>query len=210
METRKTPLLPNRYYHIYNRGINGQNIFVEQKNYSFFLKKYAQFVSPYTDTYAYCLLKNHFHFLIKTKSEEDTMKIVMPSLEAKASQKSVSWHLSNSFGSLFKSYAQAFNKRYSRTGGLFEEPFHRIEVDDDAYFSKLLWYIHFNPQKHGFVKDFREYEHSSYRSHLLERKTKLNRTEVLNWFGNKDAYIQFHLERYPVDKIMNKFVIEFD
>jgi putative transposase len=77
----------------------------------------------------------------------------MPSLRAKTSLKTTSWYLSNAFGCLFKSYAQAFNKRYSRIGGLFEEPFHRIEIDNNVHFVKVLWYIHYNPQKHGFVKD---------------------------------------------------------
>ena len=158
METRKTQLHPDTYYHIYNRGINGENVFLEEKNYHYFLQKYAQYVSPFFDTYAYCLLRNHFHLLVKAKSEND----IRLYLNTKHVEKSISWILSNAFSSFFKSYAQAINKQYQRTGGLFEEPFHRIEVGNDAYFSALIYYIHTNPQKHGFVADFRGYEHSSY------------------------------------------------
>jgi putative transposase len=57
----------NAYYHIYNRGINGENIFKEESNYAFFLHQYAKYVSPIADTFAYCLLKNHFHLLIRIK-----------------------------------------------------------------------------------------------------------------------------------------------
>ena len=71
METRKTPLLPGTFYHIYNRGINGQNIFFEDRNYAFFLKKMAQYLCPVLEVYAYTLLKNHFHLLIKTKNEKE-------------------------------------------------------------------------------------------------------------------------------------------
>jgi putative transposase len=62
------------FYHIYNRGINSTAIFLEDKNYHFFLSRYALHVDSVVDTYAYCLMKNHFHFLIKTKSVEELMK----------------------------------------------------------------------------------------------------------------------------------------
>ena len=212
METRKTPLLPNTFYHIYNRGINGQPIFFEERNYKFFLQKMSQYVSPYMDVYGYCLLGNHFHLLIKTKAELP-MTQPMPSLRAKASvnqvTRSPSWHYSNAFASLFKSYVQAINKNYGRRGGLLEEPFHRIEVRNDAYFSQLIWYIHYNPQKHGFVKDFRDYPHSSYHSHLHQKMTKLRREEVLIWFGNSEDYTEYHKIHRSENGILD-LVIEFD
>lgn len=63
------PLDPNQYYHIFNRGNNGQWIFYKDKNYPYFLEKYKDYMLSYWDTYAYCLLPNHFHLLIKVKSE---------------------------------------------------------------------------------------------------------------------------------------------
>lgn len=206
METRKTPLESDRFYHIYNRGVNGQNVFFEERNYPYFLEKYTKYVHPMVNTFAYCLLRNHFHLLIRTKSEPE----IRTYLDGKKEEKSVSWHLSNGFASWFQSYAQAINKEYGRTGGLFEEPFHRIEVSNDAYFSWLVWYIHHNPQKHGFVSDFRDYPHSSYHSHLVERKTKLNKVEVLNWFGDKEGNQRFHevQQNETVDRA--RFIIEFD
>lgn len=63
------PLTPDFYYHIYNRGINGEDLFKEERNYSYFLSKYALYMNPVVDTYAYCVLKNHFHFLIKVKEQ---------------------------------------------------------------------------------------------------------------------------------------------
>lgn len=142
------------------------------------------------ETYAYCLLKNHFHLLIRTRSEEEILKPKKKEIFAKgdaqsedflkeSEKKSVSWHLSNSFASLFKSYAQAINIAHKRTGRLFEEPFRRVLVDNDAYFTELIYYIRHNSQKHGFVKDFRDYPHSSYHSHLHTALTKLKREEVL-------------------------------
>lgn len=204
MDTRRIPLEAGCFYHIYNRGINGQNIFFEEKNYYFFLERYAKYVFPFVETYAYCMLKNHFHLLIQVRTEEE----IRLYLKGKKSDKSISWHVSNAFASLFQSYAQAVNKTYHRTGSLFEEPFHRIEVGNDAYFSYLIWYIHHNPQKHGFIKDFRDYVHSSFWSHLHHKPTKLNRDNVLQWFGNRDGYTRFHAIHHH-ESVIRNLIIEF-
>jgi len=68
-----TPFYSNQFYHIYNRGNNGEKIFYTSENYLFFLKRYDHYLSDYADTYAYCLLPNHFHFLIKVI---DKVKVV--------------------------------------------------------------------------------------------------------------------------------------
>jgi len=65
-------------YHIYNRGNNRQDIFVEERNYRHFLQLYARYVEPVADTYAYCLLRNHFHFLVRIKDEEETLRFPKP------------------------------------------------------------------------------------------------------------------------------------
>ena len=64
-------LQPDMYYHIYNRGNNRENLFVEERNYPYFLRLYAKHIEPIADTYAYCLLKNHFHLCVKIKTEEE-------------------------------------------------------------------------------------------------------------------------------------------
>lgn len=61
------PLLPNRYYHIYNRGINRCDIYFYPENYKYFLRKYSEKLSGYFDTFGYCLLSNHFHLMVKVK-----------------------------------------------------------------------------------------------------------------------------------------------
>ena len=107
-------------YHIFNRGNNRENIFVEGKNYLYFLVKYAQIVSPITDTYAYCLLRNHFHILVRIKDVEETGG-------GKCGRKP-----GQIFGDFFNAYAKAINARYQRTGALFQHPFWRVEVKSDA------------------------------------------------------------------------------
>ena len=65
------PLLrPCQYYHVYNRGINGEDLFREERNYRYFLEKYAQYIEPVAETYAYCLLGNHFHLLVRIRDVE--------------------------------------------------------------------------------------------------------------------------------------------
>ncbi|HRQ29793.1 MAG TPA: hypothetical protein PLU49_06935 [Saprospiraceae bacterium] len=64
------PLLPGRYYHIFNRGINRQGIFYDEDNYKYFLHKYAEKMTGYFDTYGYCLLENHFHLFVKGVSAD--------------------------------------------------------------------------------------------------------------------------------------------
>lgn len=134
MDVKNTQLKENTFYHIYNKGIRGQNIFLEEKNYLFFLQKYALYVFPFCETFAYFLLKNHFHFLIKTKSEAHIREM----LQAKHKDKNLNWILSNAFASLFKSFTLARNKVYNQSGSLFEEPFCRIEVDNEVYLNRLI------------------------------------------------------------------------
>lgn len=209
MKTSAT-LEEGEYYHIYNRGINGCNIFYEERNYEYFLEKYAFYLNNWVDTFAYCLLKNHFHLLIRVKDLHLSALagfVNLPGL--KDGLHAPENIVSKKFSDLFNSYTKSINKAYKRTGGLFESPFKRILVDNEAYFTQLIGYIHHNPQKHGFTSDYRTYPHSSYQSHLLPQNTKLARKEVLEWFGDADAYARFHT--YPNDDHeLSKWIIEVD
>ncbi len=178
------PLEPGRYYHIYNRGNNRENIFFEERNYHYFMQLYAKYIEPVADTFAYCLMRNHFHLLLRLKTcrVSETRQV----LELDARQ------IGQQFNNLFNSYAKAINKAYNRTGSLFQKRFGRIEVTSDSYFLALINYIHRNPQKHGFVKNFRDYPYSSYHAMLSDRATRLKREEVLAWFTGRERFEQFH------------------
>lgn len=140
-------LIPGNFYHIYNRGNNGQDIFFENENYIFFLNRYDRYISPFCETIAWVLLKNHFHILIYVKDYED---FNMNNLEYSTvkSPKRIDLHLQ--FGHFFNSYAKAINKRYKRTGSLFEKKFERKIVNSDTYLQNLIHYIHYNPVKTSF------------------------------------------------------------
>ena len=140
-------LFPNTYYHIYNRGNNGETIFIEERNYRYFLQLYRNHITPIAETYAYCLLRNHFHFLIRLKDLQG-----FENLEGLADGRKNS----QPFANFFNAYTKAFNKSYNRTGSLFEGRFKRKPVTDDRYFQALVIYIHQNPEKHGLIDDFRD------------------------------------------------------
>lgn len=71
------PLEEDRYYHIYNRANGNEKIFVKKDNYRYFMDKYKQHISPIADTYCYCLMPNHFHFLIRIKTESEVRKALV-------------------------------------------------------------------------------------------------------------------------------------
>ena len=73
----KLPLEEKRYYHIYNRANGNEKIFVEKDNYRYFMDKYKQHINPIADTYCYCLMPNHFHFLIRIKTENEVRKALV-------------------------------------------------------------------------------------------------------------------------------------
>ena len=179
--TNPVPLQCGGYYHIYSRGNNHAAVFFEERNYAYLLKLYARHVAPVVDTFAYCLLGNHFHFLVRIKDAVDLTGF--ENLSGLPGQR-----VSN----LLNAYAKAINQAYQRTGALFQRPFGRIAVNSDAYFLQLVAYIHQNPQKHGLVADFRTWPYSSSQALLSNQPTRLTRNEVLEWFGGSGQFEAFH------------------
>jgi putative transposase len=193
MNTNPPPLERGRTYHIYNRGVNREPIFHSRDNYRYFLDLYIKHVGALVDTYAYCLLGNHFHFLVRVKTIEE---LASPDLTGFRNlsglhhphDKPPSQHFSN----FFNAYARAFNRRYDRTGALFQRPFGRIPVTTDEYFAYLVVYIHQNPQKHGLVDHYRDWPWSSYDALAGDKPTRLNRTAVLDYLGGRAGYEFIH------------------
>ncbi|MBI5030074.1 MAG: hypothetical protein HZB51_06070 [Chloroflexi bacterium] len=212
---QKLPSLELGYcYHIYNRGINHEEIFFEERNYRYFLELYAKYIEPIADTYTYCLLKNHFHLLNRIKTEEEQRETFQVSsapkephnLEGPGSQIFKLLNPTQQFSNFFNAYAKAINKAYNRTGGLFQERFGRVLVTLDEYFATLVTYIHRYPQKHGFVDDYREYPYSSFAAFCSNKPTRIKRDLVLDWFNGKDWFMQVHQESVNESKIKRLIV----
>jgi putative transposase len=192
------PLQFGQTYHIYNRGNNRENLFVEQRNYPYFLKQYAKHILPIAETFAYCLLPNHFHLAIRTRTEAEQEAYWREQMRDQICLFSENRQISpfklippsQAFKNLFIAYTRAFNNATGRTGVLFERPFHRKPVESQAYLLNLLAYIHLNPQKHGLVNDFRDWKWSSYAAYCSERPTNIQREEVIGWYGSQHAFIE--------------------
>ncbi|MCB9266528.1 MAG: transposase [Lewinellaceae bacterium] len=178
----KMPLEPGQSYHIYNRGNNRDLLFREEENYHYFLRLAQKHIAPVADIYAYALLPDHFHFLARVKDEEELVRIDI----------TTSRKVSSKFGHWFNAYAKAYNKRYNRVSSLFEKNFERSLLSDESHFLRILFYIHWNPQKHKYLKDYRDWPYSSYQALLSDAPTFLARTQLLEWFGGKDGFIQAH------------------
>ena len=168
-------------YHIYNRGNNLENIFIEERNYNYFLSLLKKYVLPIAEIYAYCMLKNHFHVVLKIKDESE--------LPEKYRHKI---HLP--FSNMFNTYTKSINKAYNRTGSLFQEHPKRNKVENEDYLRQLIVYIHLNPLKHKFLNQFELYNHSSYPSYLSNAASNLEREYVFELFGGKENFIYFHNE----------------
>lgn len=186
---KPVPLEQGNYYHIYNRGNNGIDIFYDTESYYHFLKLYDRYISPIAETYAWCLLKNHFHILvyIKMDNEIDSSKFEYTSVE-----RAKTINASNQFGYLFNAYTQAINKKFKRTGSLFETPFERKQISSDAYLKNLIYYIHNNPVHHGFIDKMNLYPWSSFETIISDKPTKLKRDNILDIYGSKSDFIEFH------------------
>jgi putative transposase len=195
-------LQPGGYYHIYNRGNNREDLFREERNYRYFLQLYIHHIYPIADMFAYCLMRNHFHLLVRIKTAEEYRAWNGSEIGE------VPFKPSQYFSNLFNAYTKAINKAYQRTGSLFEERFGRVQVTSDAYFMNLIFYIHFNPQKHKFVDDFREWPWSSYGALHAPADTKLKRAEVMKWFGGERQFEAFH--RGMVDERAIAFLVAED
>jgi len=216
-----TPLLEcDNYYHIYNHAVGQENLFKNEGNYYYFLKKMAKYISPIADIYVYCLMPNHFHLLVKIKTEDELIKYFkelkgedylrknLSGLEDLTGLKNelkndLTGLVSKQFSNLFNSYTKSINKQQSRQGNLFRRPFKRLHIDSNDYFRELIHYIHFNPVHHGFVKDLRDWKHSSFESFFSEKATLLKRNEVIDWFDDKENFYAFHQKEINEELIIN-------
>ncbi|MEX2115387.1 MAG: transposase [Bacteroidota bacterium] len=174
----RQPMYPGGYFHIYNRGNNREKLYYDNYDYDYFLKKYWEYMADWTVTFAYCLLPNHFHFLVKIKESDGAAE--------KASEQ---------FRRFFISYAQTINLKYHRSGSLFRKNFNRLPVESDSNFLNVAAYIHLNPVHHRITSDFTKYQWSSYPRIIANTAGMLDRQHLLDRFGSLNEFIEFHRNR---------------
>jgi putative transposase len=198
------PMIPEVFYHVFNRTNNKEVLYRNDENRYFFLQKTGQYLSPILEVYAYCLMGNHFHFLVKTKSaadiqqwisqlrEEEMIQIQRIYVQAGYPEAMLPNIIEEQFRRFFNAYSKSFNKMWQRSGNLLHRRFRRLPVQDDLHLTWLVYYIHTNPVKHGISSTFTDYRWSSYQALIATAPTRLCRTEVLRWFGGRDRMIAFH------------------
>ena len=193
-----TPLIPDRIYHVYNHATGDDNFFRSDENYQYFLKKYKEHIAPIADTFAYCLLPNHFHFMVRIKNEKQLSESFKLSRNLRGflhnEDLNLAGFISQQFSNLFNAYSKAYNKMYDRRGALFRERFNRKHVDTEEYYTQLIAYIHNNPVNHGFVETTENWTWSSYQAYLVNKPTELQKTEVLDWYGGEEQFFKYHNE----------------
>ena len=196
--TTSAPLEADCIYHIYSRGINSGLIFKNRENYEFFLARFHHYIDEYADLLAYCLMPNHYHFLIRIKSQA----ILDELHEKKAKRKKFSEGLhapssivSKKLASFFNSYTQAYNKKFERHGALIESPFRRKPIKTDKYLKNVIVYIHQNPLDIGVKQE--DYMFCSFNDIL---KNNFHFREFhLELFEDLENYLHVHKLNNDID-----------
>ena len=185
------------FYHVYNRGNNHENIFYEERNYFYFLKLIKKHLLHIAEVHCFCLLKNHFHLIIKIKEKEE--------IDSKYHDK-----IHQPFSNLFNAYTKSINKAYDRNGSLFQEHLKRIKIEDEKYLLNLTLYIHLNPIKHKISKTFKDYPYSSYKIFFSKNESSLVKEYIFSLFDGIENFEFQHDESKIVYEGIVKQIDEFD
>lgn len=182
------------YFHLYNRGNNNQNIFLDNADYEFFILKVKQNIYPDKtlqrmrplpqgsfSLLSYCLMPNHFHLLLRQNNKYAAQQLLLR---------------------ICTSYSKYFNKKYNGVGHVFQDRFKQITIDDD---SQLLWlhaYINLNPVLDNITDNPKKYKWSSYNEVVSAEKGLLCDLNFINsQFKEKNDLIKFFKDALPVLKI---------
>jgi len=175
MPDPRPPYLPGQYYHFYNRGHSRASIFREDANYLFVLRKLKAYVGELNVALvAYCLMPNHYHFLVRQDGEQGVG--LLPQR-------------------VFNSYTKAYNKRYAHSGTLFEGSYEVKPVNEQKHLLHLCRYIHVNPVKDGFVATPTDWPYSNYQEWVgLRAGTLVDQAFIQAHFPTPEHYATFVLD----------------
>ena len=167
------------YYHVLNRGVERRSVFLEPEDYEHFIELMCSYARDFgIQIHNYCLMSNHYHILLE---------ITRPVLSRYMRQ-------------LGMNYSIYFNKKYKRSGHLWQGRYRSWYVTDEGYLYTLMRYIEHNPLKAGVVKSLKAYPYSSYRAFIdpKQRPTCLQKSKILQDYGNDHRAIEALLND-PVD-----------
>lgn len=201
-------------YHVFNRGVNKSNIFFKRADYSYFLEaarhyrtetiKFSRSVfgadpvsakeksGPFVEIYAYCLMPNHFHFLVKQLVDDG---------------------ITSYFRRVSNSYSHHLNLKYKRVGTLFESRFKNVLVESEDQLVHLSRYIHLNPAASNLIGNAKRYEWSSYKDYFEEGDEFVSTDLVMGLFKSGKNYEEFVADQVDYARQLHKLKhsgIEYD
>lgn len=176
-------IAPEQLYHIYNQGNNKQLVFSDHEDCLNFLKRVRRHLLPVADILAYCLMPNHFHFLIST-NQESAETVLLGNIEIS--------RLSNAFRVLISQYVLDYNNKHNRSGSLFRQKTKAKILDSSEKAFICFQYIHQNPVKAGLTDRMENYEYSSFKDYAdLRNGTLCNQDLATSYLDiDKRAFIQ--------------------
>lgn len=185
MQNMQAILEPDGMYHIYNRANGSERLFASDENYRYFLQQYQKYIEPIAETWCYCLMPNHFHFLVRIKSEKE-ISMFFREVKGRNLQgfQNLEGLTNQQFSNFFNAYAKAFNKEQGRKGSLFMHTYKRKAITDSKYLIKLIHYIHYNPIEAGLCAKPEMWKYSSYIAIVANKPTNINRNEVIDLFDD--------------------------
>ena len=169
-------------YHIYNRGAGRDLLFFNPGNYEYCLRLVKRYHRRYgAGMIAYCLMPNHYHFLLRQETDEPLSKFI---------------------NVLFNAYVQAVNRQRERKGTLFEGRFRHVLVDRDEYLVHLCRYIHLNPVKAKLVSKPEDWPYSNYLEWIGQRAGSLKDEPFIHQhFSNREEYRRFVADQQDEERI---------
>ncbi len=178
--------IQGKYYHVYNRDCNRLPIFFNDENYRFLTQKFIDTIGKYDiDIFAYCLMPNHYHLLVRQNSDTSISK----------------W-----LKTVFNGYSQAINKQENRKGTIFEGRAKKKEITNERHLMHLIRYFHYNPVQSGIVIKAEKWEFSDYSDWIGIRKSKLfNNHLLMRYFDNHESYKKFFSDYKDSQKITKEF-----
>lgn len=173
-------LSESNLYHVMLRGNGQRQIFQDDEDN----RRFIEALRSYKETcgyqiYAYCLMGNHVHLLIRINPDGEPLNKIFRRIGAH--------------------YVYWYNRKYHRAGHLFQDRYKSEAVEDEAYMFAVLRYIHQNPVKAGIAQAMDSYPYSSYHEYLSPRPMQLTDADFINSLMNRRAFIAFHKKDDPAE-----------
>jgi len=178
----------DKYYHVYNRGANKNQIFITPDNYQYCIQLFQKYYQQYgVRIYAYCLMPNHYHLLIGQRHGGSVSRFIQ---------------------TVFNAYTQAFNKIFKRSGTLFQGRVQGIEITTDEYAVRLCRYIHNNPVAARLAAKPEEWMYSDYRVWVDKTEDPLTSLNLRDGYFKSGSEYKKFMEEYDDHSEIKKYTFE--